>query len=66
MAGIHKNPLRPKLVKELAKTIQPDEFGMLPFIDEIMGADWVIDLNKYDFAYDEEGRIIWALYNKVN
>ena len=65
MAGIHKNPLRAKLVKELAKTIQPDEFGMLPFIDEIMGADWVIDLNKYDFAYDEEGRIIWALYNDI-
>ncbi|EFN2790672.1 hypothetical protein HX405_000450 [Campylobacter coli] len=65
MAGIHKNPLRVKLVKELAKTIQPNEFGMLPFIDEIMGADWVIDLNKYDFAYDEEGRIIWALYNDI-
>ncbi|EPW9082592.1 hypothetical protein ACWSN3_000373 [Campylobacter coli] len=65
MAGIHKNPLRAKLVKELAKTIQPDEFGMLPFIDEIMGADWVIDLNKYDFAYDKEGRIIWALYNDI-
>ncbi len=65
MAGIHKNPLRAKLVKELAKTIQPNEFGMLPFIDEIMGADWVIDLNKYDFAYDEEGRIIWALYNDI-
>ncbi|HED6218600.1 TPA: hypothetical protein R5X05_000877 [Campylobacter coli] len=65
MAGIHKNPLRAKLVKELAKTIQPDEFGMLPFIDEIMRADWVIDLNKYDFAYDEEGRIIWALYNDI-
>ncbi len=65
MAGIHKNPLRAKLVKDLAKTIQPDEFGMLPFIDEIMGVDWVIDLNKYDFAYDEEGRIIWALYNDI-
>ncbi|EAL2595934.1 hypothetical protein AY558_07945 [Campylobacter coli] len=65
IAEIHKNPLRAKLVKELAKTIQPDEFGMLPFIDEIMGADWVIDLNKYDFAYDKEGRIIWALYNDI-
>ncbi|HEG3988489.1 TPA: hypothetical protein SC691_001655 [Campylobacter coli] len=65
MAGIHKNPLRAKLVKELAKTIQPNEFGMLPFIDEIMGVDWVIDLNKYDFAYDEEGRIVWALYNDI-
>ncbi|EAI3388667.1 hypothetical protein E4I81_04505 [Campylobacter jejuni] len=30
-----------------------------------MGVDWVIDLNKYDFAYDEEGRIIWALYNDI-
>ncbi|HHS6790326.1 TPA: hypothetical protein ACTOAM_001866, partial [Campylobacter jejuni] len=33
--------------------------------DEIIGVDWVIDLNKYDFAYDEEGRIIWALYNDI-
>lgn len=37
MAGIHKNPLRAKLVKELAKTIQPDEFGMLPFIGSRLG-----------------------------
>ncbi|XAK34812.1 hypothetical protein AAID95_03040 [Campylobacter coli] len=65
MAGIHKNPLRAKLVKDLAKTIQPDEFGMLPFIDEIMGVDWVIDLNRYKFALDEEGRIIWALYDDI-
>ncbi|RTJ63469.1 hypothetical protein, partial [Campylobacter jejuni] len=65
MAGIHKNPLRAKLVKDLAKTIQPDEFGMLPFIDEIMGVDWVIDLNRYRFALDEEGRIIWALYDDI-
>nr|WP_251832040.1 hypothetical protein [Campylobacter jejuni] len=34
---------------------------MLPFLDEIIG-EIGIDLNKYDFAYDEEGRIIWALY----
>ncbi|EEO8726391.1 hypothetical protein G6U79_001863, partial [Campylobacter coli] len=38
---------------------------MLPFLDEIIGADWTIDLNKYDFAYDEEGRIIWALYDDI-
>ncbi|WP_270983194.1 hypothetical protein, partial [Campylobacter helveticus] len=65
MAGIHKNPLRAKFVKDLAKSIKPDEFGMLPFIDEIMGVDWVIDLNRYRFAIDEEGRIIWALYNGI-
>ncbi|WP_270980280.1 hypothetical protein, partial [Campylobacter helveticus] len=65
MAGIHKNPLRAKFVKDLAKSIKPDEFGMLPFIDEIMGVDWVIDLNRYRFAIDEEGRIIWALYDDI-
>ncbi|EJP1687339.1 hypothetical protein NU237_001997, partial [Campylobacter coli] len=65
MAGIHKNPLRAKLVKDLAKTIQPDEFGMMPFLDEIIGVDWVIDLNRYKFALDEEGRIIWALYDDI-
>ncbi|EDO9075160.1 hypothetical protein GOG65_09385, partial [Campylobacter coli] len=65
LVGVHKNPLREQEIKTLAKTLKPDEFGMLPFIDEIMGVDWVIDLNKYDFAYDEEGRIIWALYNDI-
>ncbi|EIU4556627.1 hypothetical protein ACN5VI_001993, partial [Campylobacter coli] len=42
-----------------------DEFGMLPFLDEIIGVDWVIDLNRYKFALDEEGRIIWALYDDI-
>ncbi|EMD7098132.1 hypothetical protein QHH69_001806, partial [Campylobacter jejuni] len=65
MAGIHKNPLRAKLVKDLAKTIQPDEFGMLPFIDEIMGADWVIDYNKYQISRDEFGDIYKALRSDI-
>ena len=65
MAGIHKNPLRAKLVKDLAKTIQPDEFGMLPFIDEIMGVDWVIDLNKYDIASDQFGSMYKALRSDI-
>ncbi|ELS4958024.1 hypothetical protein QPQ33_002031, partial [Campylobacter coli] len=39
--------------------------GMLPFLDEIIGVDWVIDLNRYKFALDEEGRIIWALYDDI-
>ncbi|ECP6046634.1 hypothetical protein FV033_07625 [Campylobacter coli] len=38
---------------------------MLPFLDEIIGVDWVIDLNRYKFALDEEGRIIWALYDDI-
>ncbi|RTH73373.1 hypothetical protein C3I45_09405, partial [Campylobacter jejuni] len=43
LVGVHKNPLREQEIKTLAKTLKPDEFGMLPFIDEIMGVDWVID-----------------------
>ncbi|EAJ8747405.1 hypothetical protein NNT63_001791 [Campylobacter jejuni] len=65
LVGVHKNPLREQEIKTLAKTLKPDEFGMLPFIDEIMGVDWVIDLNRYKFALDEEGRIIWALYDDI-
>ncbi|EAI8204257.1 hypothetical protein CJY94_09875, partial [Campylobacter coli] len=41
LVGVHKNPLREQEIKTLAKTLKPDEFGMLPFIDEIMGVDWV-------------------------
>ncbi|XUP61985.1 hypothetical protein UXU46_05595 [Campylobacter jejuni] len=35
------------------------------FLDEIIGVDWVIDLNRYRIACDEEGRIIWALYDDI-
>ncbi|ENJ1978296.1 hypothetical protein AB0620_002056, partial [Campylobacter coli] len=68
LTGQHWNKLRAKMIYDLHDYHYEsllDEFGMLPFIDEIMGVDWVIDLNKYDFAYDEEGRIIWALYNDI-
>ncbi|ELO7865387.1 hypothetical protein QVK14_001722, partial [Campylobacter jejuni] len=65
LVGVHKNPLREQEIKTLAKTLKPDEFGMLPFLDEIIGVDWVIDLNRYKFALDEEGRIIWALYDDI-
>lgn len=33
---------------------------MLPFIDEIMGVDWVIDLNVYQFNFDA-----WEKYIKL-
>ena len=49
--GLHKNPLRAMQVQKIAQTIKPDRFGMFPYIDEIMGVDWVIDLNLI-FGYD--------------
>ncbi len=65
LVGVHKNPLREQQIKTLAKTLKADEFGMLPFIDEIMGVDWVIDLNKYDIASDQFGSMYKALRSDV-
>ena len=44
-SGLRKNPSRQQQLRTLAKKIKPDRFGMLPYIDEIMGVDWVMDLN---------------------
>ncbi|WP_052778900.1 hypothetical protein [Campylobacter coli] len=65
LVGVHKNPLREQEIKTLAKTLKPDEFGMLPFIDEIMGVDWVIDYNKYRIARDEFGSMYKALRSDI-
>ncbi|MBT0827213.1 hypothetical protein KJQ85_09230, partial [Campylobacter lari] len=63
--GIHKNPLKAQMLKDFSKNPPYDEFGMLPFLDELIGVDWIIDINKYDFAYDEAGDIIRALDDDV-
>ncbi|WP_410689687.1 hypothetical protein [Campylobacter lari] len=63
--GIHKNPLKAQMLKDFSKNPPYDEFGMLPFLDELIGVDWIIDLNEYQFAYDEAGRIIRALDDDV-
>ncbi|WP_151899175.1 hypothetical protein [Campylobacter armoricus] len=63
--GIHKNHLKAQMLKDFSKNPPYDEFGMLPFLDELIGADWIIDINKYDFAYDEAGDIIRALDDDV-
>ncbi|EAJ6151637.1 hypothetical protein BXA08_08435, partial [Campylobacter lari] len=63
--GIHKNPLKAQMLKDFSKNPPYDEFGMLPFLDELIGVDWIIDINEYDFAYDEAGDIIRALDDDV-
>ncbi|HEQ3621489.1 TPA: hypothetical protein VGT35_001910, partial [Campylobacter jejuni] len=68
LTGQHWNKLRAKMIYDLHDYHYEsllDEFGMLPFLDEIIGVDWTIDLNRYKFALDEEGRIIWALYDDI-
>ncbi|WP_334088028.1 hypothetical protein [Helicobacter typhlonius] len=56
--GLRKNPLRQQQLTALAKSIKPDRFGMLPYIDEIMGVDWVMDFSQYDVY----GDVIMELY----
>lgn len=56
--GLRKNPLRQQQLTALAKKIKPDRFGMLPYIDEIMGVDWVMDLNGHNLASDYDGSLI--------
>lgn len=55
LAGLRKNPLRQQQLRAIAKKIKPDRFGMLPYIDEIMGVDWVMDLNMlYGYSIDAD------------
>ncbi|TLD85684.1 hypothetical protein LS66_010025, partial [Helicobacter sp. MIT 03-1614] len=62
-----KNPLRQQQLTALAKSIKPDRFGMLPYIDEIMGVDWVMDLNMlYGYAIDGDGYNIEAYIKEID
>lgn len=64
-SGIRKNPLRQQQLIALAKKIKPDRFGMLPYIDEIMGVDWVMDLNRNNLALDYDGSLIEYLCDQI-
>ncbi|STP07427.1 hypothetical protein [Helicobacter fennelliae] len=67
ISGIRKNPLRQQQLRALAKSIKPDRFGMLPYIDEIMGVDWVMDLNMlYGYAIDGDGYNVEAYIKEID
>lgn len=63
--GLRKNPLRQQQLRTLAKKIKPDRFGMLPYIDEIMGVDWVMDLNRNNLALDYDGSLIEYICDQI-
>ena len=67
ISGIRKNPLRQQQLRAIAKSIKPDRFGMLPYIDEIMGVDWVMDLNMlYGYAIDGDGWTIEKCIKEID
>ncbi|RDU58722.1 hypothetical protein CQA53_11995, partial [Helicobacter didelphidarum] len=53
------------MVKKFSKNPPYDEFGMLPFLDELIGVDWVMDLNEYQFAYDSRGNAMRGIHQDV-
>ncbi|AQQ59250.1 hypothetical protein XJ32_03085 [Helicobacter bilis] len=64
--GTYNNPLRVAQAMNISKTIKPDRFGMYPYIDEIMGVDWIMDFNVVDrAATDGDGRNLWRLDEKI-
>ena len=66
ISGIRKNPLRQQQLRAIAKKIKPDRFGMLPYIDEIMGVDWVMDLNMlYGYSVDQSGETLEEIFEEI-
>lgn len=63
--GERKNLLKASIIENLAKNIQPDEFGMLPFIDEMIGVDWIMDFNKFPYALNSSGSLIRNLNKQI-
>ncbi|EIA95557.1 hypothetical protein, partial [Campylobacter coli] len=64
--GIHENPLKRQLMKDFAKNPPYDKYGMLPFLDELISTEWIIDPNEYDFIYDINNRVVTAMLNGID
>ncbi|QOQ91220.1 hypothetical protein HW260_02365 [Helicobacter cinaedi] len=66
-AGLHENPIKAQMLENFAKNPPYDSFGMLPYLDEMIGVDWVMDFNMLDEGYfiDERGNVIEALRDDV-
>ena len=68
ITGHHWNKIRAQMIYDLYDKYETlvDSFGMIPYLDELIGVDWIIDLNKYQFAYDPDGEINYALYKDID
>ncbi|WP_220709208.1 hypothetical protein, partial [Helicobacter cinaedi] len=66
-AGLHENPIKAQMLENFAKNPPYDKYGMLPYLDEMIGVDWVMDFNMLDEGYfiDERGNVIEALRDDV-
>ena len=55
MSGSNKNLSRSLEYKALYETPPLDEYGMIPYLDEIIGSDFIMDFNRMGVAFDPEG-----------
>ena len=53
--GLNKNLQMAEEFKKLAKNPPLDEYGMIPYLDEIVGSYFVMDFNRGGVAFDPEG-----------
>ena len=55
--GLNKNLQMAEEFKKLAKNPPLDEYGMMPYLDEIVGSYFVMDFNR-GLALDTDGRVM--------
>ena len=53
--GLNKNLSRSLEFQALYKNPPLDRYGMIPYLDEIVGSDFIMDFNRGGVAFDPEG-----------
>ena len=53
--GLNKNLQMAEAFRKLAKNPPLDEYGMIPYLDEMIGSYFVMDFNRDGVAFDPEG-----------
>ena len=46
--GVDERPLKASLTKPWVENPPVDEYGMIPFLDELIELDWIMDFSVYD------------------
>ena len=59
--GVGRRPLKASLLKAIEENPPVDEYGMIPFLDELIELDWIMDFSSYDTF----GNVISDLYKQI-
>ncbi|QKF91451.1 thioredoxin reductase [Campylobacter sp. CCUG 57310] len=64
-SGSQKDLIRSKELELIYNNPPLDEYGMIPYLDEIIGVDWIMDFNRGGLALDPGGDIMRYLRELV-